>query len=533
MTSSWRKHVVVFLACLSVLGPVLAACGKSNVAGGPVTLTISDYSPEQDAFHKAVAAEYHRLNPKVTIQWTSTAQAQYQQSLPLAFQSHQAPDIFFWKSDTPELTMATLLQQGWLHTLSPDGSVPQSWMARWPQGTFVNGINMSGGKVYGFPFTDTLIWGPGYMYFNKALFQQAGLDPANPPRTWNALKSACEAIVAKTGKYCLANPIKGTDFQRLWYPIAGSIMTDQFFDYKNGTFDLTNPKLDQAFSFIQSLYAANVVAPGVNDKTFSRQQMASGQAAIYFDGTWMPSTFQQLGFGDDKYGVAPPPYPDDVSAGALSIQNTENKYWVSSQTQHAQAAWDFIQWMTQPDGFFAQNYLAGNFGTLAYADNKKYLNDPALQTIYNIATTTPLRVHYPEPILKCPDLAKSQAFIKAEAVNPNGEWQVLVDALVNHKDLATAAQQIVQQRQGILTSTLQSEAATGMKVSIACYTFQTGIMTSTIIPATIRRANDTTAQADAIATAHLPETLPGHLKRCQRRAVMLHNYRARSHNREI
>lgn len=464
----WSRPVYIGLILLSLL---LAACGGNGSAQQHIVLKISDYSPEQKAFHTAVANEYHRLHPDITIQWQSTAQAQYLQALPLAFQSHQAPDIFFYKSNvSPELSMSFLLEQGWIHSLSPDGTVPQSFLSRWPEGLFKEGINMQKGVVYGFPFTDNVIWGPGFMFYNKALFQQAGLDPAKPPTTWSELKNACMAIKSKTGKYCLTIPLKDTDFQRIWFPLAGSVMTDQFFDYKNGTFALNNPRLIQAFNFIQSLYKAGLVAPGTNDKTFARQQMASGGAAIYFDGTWMPSTFTQLGFTEDKYDIAAPPYPDSGPRGAEAILNTENKYWVSSQTKYAQQAWDFIQWMTDPSGYFAQNYLKGGFGTLAFAQNEKILTDPALQKIATIAKNG-LRVTYPEPLLKCPDLAKSKAYSKAASLHPNWEWQVMVDALVNNKSLTPAANEVVNARQKELTTTLQEEAKSGLHVSLDCFTF--------------------------------------------------------------
>lgn len=465
----WRRLAFAGLMLLSLL---LAACGGSGSSNTQqITLKISDYSTNENAFYQTIATEYHQLHPNVTIQWQTQSQAQYEQSLPLAFQSHQAPDIFFYKSTvSPELSMSFLLKQGWIRPIDPDGNPSQSFMNQWQSGMFEEGINEHDGKVYGFPFTDDVIWGPGFMFYNKSMFQQAGLDPANPPTTWSQFTSDCEAIKAKTGKYCLAVSLKGSDFQRIWYPIAGSIMTDQFFDYKNGTFDLNNPQLLQAFSFIQSLYQKGLVAPGVNDKTFSRQQLASGQVAIYFDGTWLPSTLTQLGFAENQYGIAPPPYPDNGPRGALASQNTQNVYWVSSQTKYPEQAWQFIQWMTQPTGFFAQNYLKGGFGTLSFADNLKLTSDPAIHTMAQIVSNG-LRVTYPEPLLKCPALADSQAYAKAASVNPSGEWQVMVNAIVKNTPLKPAADQLVQQREKIFLDTLQQEAASGLKVSQSCFSF--------------------------------------------------------------
>ncbi len=210
-----RQWRYLAFASLIFLSMVLAACGNSSTTSQQVILKVADYSPEQKAFHDAVAAAYHQLHPDVTIQWQSSAQAQYQESLPLAFQSHQAPDIFFYKSTvSPELSMSYLLQQGWIRPLDPSGNPSQSFLSRWSSGMFEEGINEHNGQVYGFPFTDNVIWGPGFMFYNKSLFQQAGLNPANPPTTWGQFTAACQAIKAKTGKYCLAISLKGTDLQR-------------------------------------------------------------------------------------------------------------------------------------------------------------------------------------------------------------------------------------------------------------------------------------------------------------------------------
>ena len=471
---NWRG---LFGFCGALLVMSTACSGSPSAPPAPeaaATIKIMDYSPEQKTFHAAVAAEYNRVHPNITIDWQSIDQASYKQALPLAFQSKQAPDIFWWKSDQdPVQTMAEVMKQGWIKTISPDGAVPQAWVNRWPAGSFQEGVNMKGGKYYGFPFNDTKIWGPGYMYLNNDVFQAAGLDATKPPKTWSELTSACQTIKSKTGKYCMSTPLKGTDFQRTWYALAGSSMTDLFFDYQNGRFALDNPRLLKAFTFIQGLYNAGMVAPGVNDKDFSRKQFAAGQAAIYMDGAWMPSVFAGLNLDTSKYSVAGPPYPDDGPRGALSQRNTENKYWVSSQTKYAKQAWDFLQWMTQPTGFFAQKYIDGSYGTLPFADNSKLASNTAFQAVVKIAMqkSPALRVKYPEPVVACPDVTKSSAMLSADRVHPNWEWQVMVEALVNKKDLSGSARTVVAGRQSAFESALSNEKAQGINVSINCYKF--------------------------------------------------------------
>ena len=45
------------------------------------------------------------------------------------------------------------------------------------------------------PFIDSL----SHHATNADLFRKAGLDPETPPKTWAEVKTAAEAIVAKTG----------------------------------------------------------------------------------------------------------------------------------------------------------------------------------------------------------------------------------------------------------------------------------------------------------------------------------------------
>ncbi len=461
-------------AVLMILSAACTGGGQPSASspGAPVTLTLRDFSVEQTDFHSQVATEYQRLSPNVTIKWESVAQAQYEQTLPLAFQSKQAPDLFYWQKQGSN-TMNWLLSNGWISTVSPDGKVPADWTKRWPAGSFQNGINMKDGKVYGFPWQDTHYWGPGYMYMNKAVFAQAGLDLNNPPTTWSQLADTCATIKSKTKAYCMAVPLKGTDWQRTWYAMAAGNMTDLFFDYKNGRFSLDNPAMLETFSYLQGLYKKGYFAPGVQDKSFSRQQFAAGQAAIYMDGPWMISVWDQLGFHSDAYVVAAHPNPDGGAKGALSSLNSQNAYWVSSQTHHAAEAWKFVQWMTNPTGFFAQNFLSHQFATLAFADDKKLLTDPAWKQVFKIADNAGFRVQYPDPLLKCPALAQSSAYTNASALHPNWEHQVMVDAITSNKDLKPAAQLVVSTRQQMLESELQKEAATGLKVSTSCYEFAT------------------------------------------------------------
>jgi ABC-type glycerol-3-phosphate transport system substrate-binding protein len=448
--------------------------GSKGGSAGAVHLKIWDFSQEQKDFHKRIAAEYHKEFPNVTIEWRETAQADYKNALPLAFQSNQAPDIFYW-SDNPPNTMNLLLDQGWLAPLGDNGKVSDEFLSRFPKDLFVDGVNIRDGKTYGFPFSDNVVWGYGYMFLNKKAFTDAGLSADQPPKTWSELQSDCEQIKAKTPKvYCVASPMAGTDSQRLFANLLGTTFTSEaFFDYKTGKFALTDARVEKALKFAQQLNNEKLIAPGSNAKEFSRQQFATGGAAIYLDGAWMPSSFvKDYKMKPDEFAVALRPLPDDGATGAMIRGFDGNKYWISSKTKIQPEAWKFLDWMTKPDGYFAKAYYKDGYGTLAFSDPAKYADNAQVKQMMALSgAATPWKVQVPVPVVKCPDLAKSKAMTNALKVQPNGDTQALVDAFNTNKDISVTGKSLVDKRQAALEDGLKKEAASGLKVSIDCYTF--------------------------------------------------------------
>src|SRR5260370_4474126 len=124
----------------------------------------------------------------------------------------------------------------------------------------------------------------------------------------------------------MALAMKGTDWQRAWYPMAAGNMSDLLFDYKNGTFDLSDPRMLDTFNYLKGLYNKGYFAPGVQDKSFSRQQFAAGQAGIYMDGPWMVGGWDQLGVPSDRDVGAAHPNPDTRAARALSSTDSTHTY---------------------------------------------------------------------------------------------------------------------------------------------------------------------------------------------------------------
>ena len=166
---------VVALAASAALGgvPALAAPPVEIslyypvAVGGPITKTID-----------AMVAEFEKENPDVKL--SAVYAGTYQDSLVKALTA--------FKSGTPP-TLAVLLSTD-LFTLIDEGAiVPIDGLAATAQdkqwiGGFYDSFmqnSQTGGKTWGIPFQRSTI----VMYYNKAMFKEAGLDPEKGPANWD------------------------------------------------------------------------------------------------------------------------------------------------------------------------------------------------------------------------------------------------------------------------------------------------------------------------------------------------------------
>jgi len=444
-----RTLFVITLLMLLMIGVIPATAQDS------VTLRIMNYSAEQQDFYNE-AAQVFEEETGIAVEWETLSRDAYEETLPRMFDDGSAPDIFFWLGANRVLTVSELLDVGWIQPLDTS-VVPDDWMSRWAEGSFIEGINIIEDEVYSFPFNDNKIWGAGYMYINNQVWADAGLGEDDIPATWSELSEVCQTV-RESGPYCIAIPLEGTHFQRTWYPLAGTNYTDSFFDYQIGRYNVDDPRHLETFDYIQSLYTDDLVIPGVNGRDETRAAMAFGEAAIYFGGAWMPSVFANT-YEFTDVTAAPAPHPDDGLTGALAQTNSENKFFISSTSENVTEATQFIEWMTRPDGYFAQNYLEQGFGTLAYSDNGAYITNPVMQQVVDIAMNVRpnMRVQYPEPAIACEGIAESQAFINAENVRRNWEWEEMVLALTNGDSFDAVAQEIAAEKNSVFLETIEAE----------------------------------------------------------------------------
>lgn len=465
---------IIFLFCFLVF-PLYSitkeAQGQEKVS---VTLKVMNYSLEEKEFYEDVSNQFNKEYPDIKLEFVTIVNTEYKKYLPELFEQNNAPDIFTYHSNGDwVLSMSELLSKGWISPIGLTQNLKEEWMSRWPGESFVEGINMHEGMVYGFPYTESKVRGAGYLFCNTGVLKNAGIEDGYIPDTWNEFLQVCETVKKNTGLFPVVIPTKAyTDIKNTWIALAGSSKTDLFFDYQKGRFCIDDADLIAAFRFIKTLYERELVAPRSYNITKARETFGLGNSAFIFDASYLPNVLRKkIGMNVSGISVSKPPYPDNKPKGALANRNTENKIWISSQCRHLKEARVFIEWMTRPNGFYAREYLKRGLGVLAYSNCEDSEGEIPAELTRIIEVSQELKKNYPEPLKRCSDLSKSNAYQLAEAYHPNWEWEVIHRALFNNEDFLSLASEITKKKNEIFKENLQQEKEQGLNVSIQCYQF--------------------------------------------------------------
>ena len=139
----------------------------------------------------------------------------------------------------------------------------------------------TGGKTWGIPFQRSTI----VMYYNKDAFRAAGLDPENPPATWDELVAAGKKLTKADGsQWGLMIPSTGYPY---WMFGALTMQNDQVL--MNDAGDTTNfdaPATIEALEFWKDLSATHKVMPqGTVEWGTLRQNFLEGKTAIMWHST--------------------------------------------------------------------------------------------------------------------------------------------------------------------------------------------------------------------------------------------------------
>ena len=342
-------------AAAVTLSLTLAGCGSSSGSdGGDDATTISvvyqktaSFTQLDDVLTKA-KSEYEAANPGMTVELkpVESEADQYFTKLALMNKSEDtAPDVIYEdsfqvRSDAAAGYLAPLDEQlaGWSDWSQFDETAKQAGLG-------------DDGKTYGVSLgTDTRA-----LYYNKTLFQQAGLPTDWQPKTWDDVLAAARTIKAQVpdvtplniyGSKASGEATSMQGFEMLMYGTD-----DELYDTDSQKWQTGSKGFSDSLGFYQSVFSEGL-GPSQDlalDSTLGSQVSTTlipeGKIAIAIDGSWLPGQWLS---GDNAWpeweqtmGMVPMPTQTGQAPGSTSMSGG----WLLSVGQHAadkQAAFDFV-----------------------------------------------------------------------------------------------------------------------------------------------------------------------------------------------
>jgi raffinose/stachyose/melibiose transport system substrate-binding protein len=201
-------------------------------------------------------------------------------------------------------------------------------------------------------------------WYNKAVFEAAGLDPNSPPKTWDEFLAACEAIKA-IGIAPIAQG--GADqwpmTRVLNAYLVRSVGMDAVKNAMDGTTKWTDENYVAAAQMFQDLATKGYFVEGMNtvDYTTAVEMVMSGQAGMQYNGSWVTSNLasEANAAGADGVGFFNVPLVNDSSTLDDYSMNCGNIMMVSAAKYDAALA-DFLK------------YLVTHIGDYAMANQKSF-----------------------------------------------------------------------------------------------------------------------------------------------------------------
>jgi multiple sugar transport system substrate-binding protein len=194
-------------------------------------------------------------------------------------------------------------------------------------------VNRYDGQLYGLPVSTNNL----ELFINNDLFAAAGLDPAQPPTTWDELASMAQTC---------ANADEGVVGMEL-YTQPGEGLTWQFQVYlwqAGGAF-LNEDNTAAAFNTEAGLKALDYWRSLIDSGASSLNPWGAfdqGKACMRMDGSWMVGVYGEQAAFD--FSTAPMPIPE----GGKPATNMGGEHLVifASDDARQQAAFTFVQWLT-------------------------------------------------------------------------------------------------------------------------------------------------------------------------------------------
>ena len=314
--------------------------------GETITLTFANWATAESATRpgiEKVIADFEAAHPNIKIESEALSFSEIARQLVLRVRSGNPPDVAQIAGNDTILVAAT----GGLEPLAPyaeDGTRDALKPAA------LSGLEVEGELI-------ALPWNlaPAGFWYNKAIMEMAGLDPASPPATIDELRAAMEAIresqpdVIPLGMDT-TNRAFALSSNWPWMLTFGAVPIGE-----QGT-GADSEEMKNYLAWMRELSRKDFIDPGRKIGEF-RPLAAQDKVAFHWDQVLVQGVIQSVnGMSDeaffDRWGVTTQPVG---SSGESYSFEGGHQLVMFADSEHKEAAWEFMKHLaTSPDAI--ENY---------------------------------------------------------------------------------------------------------------------------------------------------------------------------------
>lgn len=336
-----RKKTVSALLCAAMVATMMGGCGSttgkensaSEASGDQVTISYACWDSNQAKLIQTLADEFEEDNPNIKIDiqvngwndyWTALEAAGTGGSLPDTFWMH-SNNIYYYGSNDQLLDLTDYIKNSDLVDLS-----------NYPQG--LDDIYNIDGKQYAIPKDyDTIA-----LWYNKTLFDEAGISYPDDTWTWNDLKDAAKKLTKDDGSqygFC-AGLHNQEGYYNFVYQNGGEIITD---DKKSGyDEEATIAGVEEYFSYVKE-----GLSPEIYDDQARAEAIENGLCAMGLFGSWNLSGFASSDFMTENFDCTVLPSSNDGNRATI-FNGLGNA--ISATTEHPDEAWKWVEFLSSKEG---------------------------------------------------------------------------------------------------------------------------------------------------------------------------------------
>lgn len=381
-----RRRRTGTIAAVSALGltAVLGGCGLTG-GSDQVTLKLvaADYGDSaantSQKYWEKLVKEYEEQHPDVKIDVTVYSWNDVDAKVKEMVDAGQAPDLAQIGAYADYAAKDLLYEADELLSIP----VQADFVSQLADAGQVNGVQ------YGIPFASST----RLLFYNKTLFQKAGLTP---PKTWKELAADAEALKAEGVKYPYALPLGAEEAQAetmQWLLSGGGGYTDA----ETGTYSIDSAENVATFNWLKNNLVGKgltgPVAPGELNRADAFSAFAAGDVGML---NGHPSLMQMAAKKGVKFGMVPMPGAEGPSKVSMGVAD-----WMMAfkKNGHAEQVGEFLDFVYDKENVleFSREYdllpvtnSASTVMTAAKqdADLKPFLEELPLSELYPVGKTS-------------------------------------------------------------------------------------------------------------------------------------------------